>query len=86
MKDQREFLIIGYSFGSLIAIELARLLEADNFSGQLILVDGSPDQVKFWANKYLNCTSQEELENIIIFNILKIYITGTINKEMVSEL
>ncbi|XP_024878383.1 fatty acid synthase-like, partial [Temnothorax curvispinosus] len=27
MKDQREFLIVGYSFGSLIAIELARLLE-----------------------------------------------------------
>jgi len=84
MKDQKEFLIVGYSFGSLIAIELVRLLETNNFSGRLILIDGAPDQMKFWTNQHLTCTSQEELQNIIVLGLLEIYVT--INKEKVSKL
>jgi len=38
MKDRKEFLIVGYLFGSLIAIKLARLLKAENFMGRLILI------------------------------------------------
>lgn len=84
MKDQKEFLIVGYSFGSLIAIELARLLEANNFSGQLILIDGAPDQMKFYVNKYLDYASQKELQNMVLLGLLEMYIA--VNKEMVSEL
>ncbi|TGZ51943.1 Uncharacterized protein DBV15_12796, partial [Temnothorax longispinosus] len=73
MKDQRKFLIVGYSFGSLIAIELARLLEAKDFSGRLILIDGAPDQLKFWTNQYLNCTSPDELQNVILLRLLEMY-------------
>ncbi|XP_071569274.1 fatty acid synthase-like isoform X1 [Temnothorax nylanderi] len=82
IKDQKEFLIVGYSFGCLIAIELARLLEANNFSGRLILIDGAPDQMKFWANQYLVCTSQEELQNIVLLGLLEIY--TTISKKMLA--
>ncbi|XP_071652654.1 fatty acid synthase-like [Temnothorax longispinosus] len=75
MKDQRKFLIVGYSFGSLIAIELARLLEANNFSGRLILIDGAPDQLKLWTNQYLDYTSPEELQNMILLGLLEMYTT-----------
>jgi len=84
MKDQKQFLIVGYSFGSLIAIELARLLEANNFSGRLILIDGAPDQMKLWTNQHFTCTSQEELQNMILLGLLEIYIT--IDKKKVSKL
>ncbi|KAL6446822.1 hypothetical protein ACFW04_001330 [Cataglyphis niger] len=63
MKDQKEFLIVGYSFGSLIAIELARLLEAKNFIGRLILIDGAPDWMKFLNLK--ECSTWEEKLELI---------------------
>jgi len=75
---------VGYSFGSLIAIELARLLETNNFSGRLILIDGALDQLKFWVNQYLIFSSQQELQNKILLGILGIY--TTVNKEMVGIL
>ncbi|XP_071644317.1 fatty acid synthase-like [Temnothorax longispinosus] len=84
MKDQKEFLIVGYSFGSLIAIELVRLLEANDFSGRLILIDGAPDQMKLWTNQYLDSTSPEELQNMILLGLLEMY--TTINKKTVSKL
>ncbi|XP_071579968.1 fatty acid synthase-like [Temnothorax nylanderi] len=79
MKDQRKFLIVGYSFGSLIAIELARLLEANDFSGRLILIDGAPDQMKTMVNQYFYCASLEELQNTVLLGLLGMY--ATINKE-----
>lgn len=84
MKNQKEFLIVGYSFGSLIAIELARLLEANNFSGRLLLIDGAPDYIKFWINQYFIFASPDELQNIILLKILEVY--TTVNKEKVSKL
>ncbi|XP_072763279.1 fatty acid synthase-like isoform X1 [Anoplolepis gracilipes] len=71
MQSQKEFLIVGYSFGSLIAIELARLLEAKNFSGRLILIDGAPDQMKYLIEKFLSYTSEQELQNIILFHLIE---------------
>jgi len=79
MKNQKEFLIVGYSFGSLIAIELARLLEASNFSGRLLLIDGAPDQMKLLINQYFTSSSQDELQNMILLKILEMY--TTVNKE-----
>ena len=82
--DEREFRIVGYSFGSLIAIELARLLEAKNFSGCLILIDGAPDQLKFLTDHYFSYTSQQELQNVTLIGLMDIY--NIANKEMVSKL
>ncbi|KAL6424537.1 hypothetical protein ACFW04_009934 [Cataglyphis niger] len=73
MKDQKEFLIVGYSFGSLIAIELTRFLEAKNFSGRLILIDGAPDQMKFLHKRYFYYTSEQELQNKILLHLAQLY-------------
>ncbi|XP_029674091.1 fatty acid synthase-like, partial [Formica exsecta] len=85
MKEQEKFLIVGYSFGSLIAIELARLLEAKNFVGRLILIDGAPDWVKFLVEKFFNHTLQQELQNDILLRFMKIYLESD-NKMSASEL
>ncbi|XP_070515445.1 fatty acid synthase-like isoform X3 [Cardiocondyla obscurior] len=73
MKDEKKFLIVGYSFGCLIAIELARLLEAKEFSGRLILIDGAPNQIKFYFKRYFENSSPKEIENKILVNLLKTY-------------
>ncbi|CAL1678644.1 unnamed protein product [Lasius platythorax] len=74
MTSQKEFLIVGYSFGSLIAIELARLLEDKNFFGRLILIDGTPDLMKFLIEKFLNHSSEQELQNDILLRFRKMYL------------
>ncbi|XP_070517917.1 fatty acid synthase-like [Cardiocondyla obscurior] len=69
----KEFFIVGYSYGSLIVIELARLLETNNLLGRLILIDGAPDLLKLWINKFMPATSLKELQNLIIVWLLKVY-------------
>ncbi|XP_072763175.1 fatty acid synthase-like [Anoplolepis gracilipes] len=73
MQGRKEFLIVGYSFGSLIAIELARLLETRNFSGRLILIDGSPNQMKCMTEKFFSHTSEQELQNNILLYLTELY-------------
>ncbi|KAL6446819.1 hypothetical protein ACFW04_001327 [Cataglyphis niger] len=81
MKDQKEFLIVGYSFGSLIAIELARLLEAKNFIGRLILIDGAPDWMKFLNLKECS-TWEEKLELITVSFSEKINMLSVENQKL----
>lgn len=84
VQSQKEFLIVGYSFGSLIAIELARLLEAQNFFGRLILIDGAPDQMKFLVKKFLSFTTEQDLQNNVLHHFSRFYLES--NNEMVSQI
>lgn len=40
-KGKKRFILIGHSFGGIVAMELAKLLEKQGLSGQVISVDGS---------------------------------------------
>lgn len=46
MAIDQEFLIVGYSFGGLIAIEVLKILEKNNRRGKLWLIDSSPQFLK----------------------------------------
>jgi len=46
LSADQEFLIVGYSFGGLIAIEVLKLLEKNNRTGKLWLIDSSPQFLK----------------------------------------
>ena len=81
VKAKKEFLIVGYSFGSTIAIELARSLEAENVFGHLILIDGAPELVKLINENYF---SKEELQIDILCCFMETYCTS--NMKMVSQL
>lgn len=50
MGNEKEFHIIGHSFGGLIAMEVAHALEKKRKSGYLYLVDSSPATVKWISN------------------------------------
>lgn len=45
-KDKENFYIVGYSFGAMVAIELAKLLEESGLRGQIVLIDGAPTFLK----------------------------------------
>ncbi|XP_072750690.1 fatty acid synthase-like [Anoplolepis gracilipes] len=71
-KLNQDFIIVGYSMGSLIAIELVRKLEEMNLRGRLVLIDGAPEQIKAMANQYLSFTTIVELENNVLLGIMDI--------------
>lgn len=45
-KKQEFFYLVGYSFGSYITLELARLFEEDGMKGHILLIDGAPSFLK----------------------------------------
>ncbi|XP_047362256.1 fatty acid synthase-like [Vespa velutina] len=71
LKDREHFTLVGYSFGSLITIELTRQLEAKGFKGRLILIDGAPELMKELVNQQLQSSSEEELQNNIFILLAK---------------
>ncbi|XP_012541735.1 fatty acid synthase [Monomorium pharaonis] len=69
-EEQRGFAIIGYSFGSLIAIELARRLEKQGLNGRVVLIDGAPELLKAMVEQFIPFTTEEELQNNILLAIM----------------
>lgn len=67
---EKNFVIIAYSFGALIGIELIRRLEARNFKGRLILIDGAPDQMKAMRNQFFYFSAIEELQNNVLLAVM----------------
>ncbi|XP_043250638.1 fatty acid synthase-like [Colletes gigas] len=77
-KHRSDFVIVGYSFGSMIAIELVRRLEAHAFVGKLLLIDGSPDYMKALTLKHGFATSIADFENNLLIGILAVAKSATI--------
>ncbi|XP_039450932.1 fatty acid synthase-like [Culex pipiens pallens] len=63
-----QFTIVGYSFGVLIAIEIAKRLERDNLVGKLMLIDGAPKYLKMLANADIH-KSDEDIQKSILYAI-----------------
>lgn len=65
--NQKQFYIVGYSFGSLIAIRLAQLLEQAGITGRIILIDGAPVYLKRLEAAITKSTSKDEnSEDVLI--------------------
>ncbi|XP_036144152.1 fatty acid synthase-like [Monomorium pharaonis] len=85
LKDGKDFIMVGYSFGSIIAIELTRRLEALNFKGRLVLIDGTPEQIRTMYKHFTSNSNDTDLQFVVLTNIMEIYSPGT-SKEIVMEL
>jgi len=71
VEEQRSFAIVGYSYGSLIAIELVNRLEKRGLNGRLVLIDGAPEQMKAISKKFISPT-EEALQNDVLLAIMDI--------------
>lgn len=70
-QNKKRFILIGHSFGGCIAIEMAKLLEQNGLTGEVISVDGSVTVFKRGIKKVIPSvdTSDEYTENIILMHI-----------------
>lgn len=69
-KGRRDFHVVGYSFGSMVAIELVRRLEVEGLSGKLTLIDGSPALMKLIQSQQLTSSSRDELQSGILLSMM----------------
>lgn len=74
LAADQQFCIVGYSYGGLIALEMVKLLEKQNRSGQLWLIDSSPEFLKVVAaTSILSDTvkTEDELQVNVITRFLE---------------
>ncbi|GLV33211.1 Fatty acid synthase 3 [Carabus blaptoides fortunei] len=69
-KDSSTFTVIGYSYGAVICLELAALLEARGKVGRLIFIDGAPIMLQTMINKHLTSTDDVTLQNAVLSIII----------------
>lgn len=68
LKSTEYFYLVGYSFGSTIALELARLLEENGMSGKVLLIDGSPKFLRQLAIGQMSEDYNDEIVQCVILS------------------
>lgn len=70
-KDDSNFLVVAYSFGSLIGMKIASALEKAQKSGKIILVDGAPKFLhKLAIEHFPKNFREEDIQSIVIVNTI----------------
>lgn len=70
--DVDNFILIGHSFGAALSHQFAKILEAHDKSGRIILVDGSPEFVNRLASKMMSERTEQGLKETVssvLFNM-----------------
>jgi len=80
LRNGKDFVMVGYSFGSIIAFELTRRLETMNFKGRLVLIDGAPEQMRMMYNDFLLDYNDVDLQISVLIKIMEIYSAGSSEK------
>ncbi|XP_043067726.1 fatty acid synthase isoform X1 [Drosophila bipectinata] len=71
LKPTEPFYIIGYSYGTLVALKIAQLLETAGFRGHIMLLDGAPYFLKRLTNLHLGeHFSENDLYNLLFSSIV----------------
>ena len=65
LAPRAPFHLLGYSFGGLLALELALKLEAEGSEGKLYLVDSAPDYVKAMLKQHMR-SNEDEFQTSLI--------------------
>jgi len=73
LRDGKDFVMVGYSFGSIIANELTRRLEIMNFKGRLVLINGAPEQIRSIYKDLVSNYNDVDLQISILITIMEIY-------------
>jgi len=72
-SDDDKFLLIGYSFGTLLTIELARILELTGKQGAVAFIDGSPQFIHRLSHIIIPDSSNNSfIQNMILFNCIRV--------------
>lgn len=71
-KNVKAFYLIGYSFGSIITLELARIFEKSGMKGKLVLIDGAPLFIKKLSiDHFTTDYTDETIQTMLLANSIQ---------------
>ncbi|XP_070494680.1 fatty acid synthase-like [Chironomus tepperi] len=76
-ENTEKFIILGHSFGSILALKIAEILENEGKSGQIIQLDGSPQFIHRFSHKMMTEKTLEDMSSsisMVLFNALMPYV------------
>ncbi|KAG5668080.1 hypothetical protein PVAND_016035 [Polypedilum vanderplanki] len=67
-ENEKSFLLIGYSFGSILTLKLVSALESKGKIGKVILIDGSPKLMQQIVLQFLpsRIKTENDMENLVL--------------------
>ncbi|KAF2904462.1 hypothetical protein ILUMI_01702 [Ignelater luminosus] len=69
------FTLVGYSYGTIVSMQLAALLEAEGRIGRVILIDGAPDMYKDLIKQQVpEMNSEALLQTLILCALMQLFI------------
>lgn len=74
---QKQFYIIGHSFGAIVAMRLAQMLEQIGKIGRVLLIDGSPVHLKRMSEAMIKTTSKKENVDDVLIMLVWFNICGS---------
>lgn len=75
-KDKKKFILIGHSFGAILGIKLAEILEQNGLTGEVICVDGSVALFKQYLKAHVprletsDASMDERIQNFILIQLV----------------
>lgn len=88
-KKLEFFYLIGYSFGSMITFEIARILEETGMKGYVVLIDGAPQFLKQLSYGHIGAKTNitdEMIQHMLILGILRNAFPEDSHDEILSAL
>lgn len=72
-SGKEDFILIGYSFGSMLGLKIANLLESKGKNGEIFIVDGSPKFIHEISNLLMpKDFTDEHIQGLIILGCVKL--------------
>lgn len=71
-SGNEKFLLVGYSFGSLLTLEIAKLLESKRKKGSVTIIDGSPQFIHTVANQMVPDNTDDKIQSVIILTCARL--------------
>lgn len=71
-SGKENFMLIGYSFGSLLTVEIAKLLESNGKKGSVTIIDGSPQFIHKVSSQAVPDNTDENIQSIILLTCVRL--------------
>lgn len=70
-NDEDQFMLIGYSFGILLTLKVAAILEAKGMKGSIISIDSSPMLIQKMMTTIIHDPTENNIQNMILIGFIK---------------
>lgn len=73
-ENETTFILIGYSYGSLLTMKLAKTLEGLGKAGKIILIDGAPELLKRLLTDQISIDGEdhdEKIQSLLLYQSFK---------------